>query len=109
MNIQEESSPDTKSSGREIPQPSSTFELFQPDEVQMKSPKLAWVDKHLASTSRCHITEENQYPWCAWLPDNDECGMPLDEGRCGYGMTEEEALRDLGVKHNIKLWNEEES
>lgn len=88
---------------------SKSLELFDMESVKQDSPKLAWIKKHnaVAYKSRGSGDEPDWMPWCAWLPDNEECGIPVDPEKCGYGHTEEEALRDLGVVNNITLWNEE--
>jgi len=82
-------------------------ELFPASEMAMDSPRLAWMKKY--SVSVHHSKQCPESPWCAWFPGNEETpgGIPLDPDLCGYGTTEEDALRDLAVRNDFPLWNEE--
>jgi hypothetical protein len=80
-------------------------ELF--DIPESKAPRLRWMEKHDIRRHRADLDDEN-LPWSAWFPENEhESGLPMDPEACGYGVTENDAIVDLAVKHKIKLWNEE--
>ena len=80
--------------------------LFPAESVAMDSPRLRWTKKH---DVRVFKSSHAEPPWCAWLPNNEHeiGGIPSDLDACGYGLTEEEALRDLSVIHKIPCWNKE--
>jgi hypothetical protein len=71
-------------------------ELFRAKDMKMISPRLKWQREHRLKTeySRKRPTD------FAWKAYNDESFA------CGIGTTEEEALRDWGVKTANRLWNE---
>jgi hypothetical protein len=90
--------------------------LFDMESVLMDSPRLTWIKKHNAVTHFAkHCTEA---PWTAAfrqelqekmnaaevimdaLEDNGEHGV-------GFGKTEDEALTNLAINWNVRLWNEE--
>ena len=83
--------------------------LFPSESITQDSPRLAWVKKHEVRTWFTKSFTEEGTPWCAWFPDNESepGGIPDDPEACGYGMTEEEAMRDLAVRYKVPLWNEE--
>ena len=68
------------------------------------SPRLKWMREQGVKTHHAPHCEDS--PWCAWFWDNCENGLPIDPERCGYGMTEQDAVVDLAKKNNVKLWNE---
>lgn len=79
-------------------------DLFPAEQMAMDSPRLAWVKRY---NVRVHHVATCPAPWSAWFPGNEENGLPSEPELCGYGQTEEEALRDLGVRNDFPLWNEE--
>lgn len=70
--------------------------LFKTEEVEMKSPRLVWMDKHDLIVSK--RWNDNLNCWAAWSSKS---------ATVGFGLTEEEALRDWAVKRNVLAWNEE--
>lgn len=82
-------------------------ELFPEEEVRMDSPMLAWKKKHGVYTSYFFGAEDG---WLPWLASFGEPDGTMDPDACGFGKTEEEAMRDLAYIHRhkgIKCWNEE--
>lgn len=74
-------------------------ELFPASSVKMESPRLKWVKKYGAVVERNKADKTPERAFIAWSKK-----YPL--GPRGFGANEEEALRDLGVSKNWKLWNE---
>lgn len=98
-----------------FPPLSECTELFPTDAFKQDSPRLAWVKKH---DVRTHCIPERNMPmardeciqkWSAWFGPEDVVEIIEDDGpeALGYGDTEEEAMRDLAIRHSVKLWNEE--
>ena len=86
----------------------STPDLFPDADMAMDSPRLAWKKKHGVSVSHC---ADEEHPWSAWFASNTHAdnrdGVPINPDLCGFGETEEDALRDLAVRNDTPLWNEE--
>lgn len=81
-------------------------ELFPAEAVTMDSPRRAWRLRHGV---RLHHSPGDEFPWCAWLPSNDDAAIggdpiPLDSDKCGYGKTDEEALLDLAATIDLPTW-----
>lgn len=73
-------------------------ELFPVNSVKMLSPRLKWMKKHRLSTEE-NGRRKPEERWMAWSASY------LTVPR-GFGETEEEAIRDWGVRAKQKLWNE---
>jgi hypothetical protein len=73
-------------------------ELFPAKAVTMLSPRLKWMKAHGVVTKKRHFVPAVE----TWIADLISAPWPV-----GYGPTEEEACRDLGVKAGLRLWNEE--
>jgi hypothetical protein len=83
-------------------------ELFPPDSVAMISPRLAWIKKHGVRTHHSRAFEDAEWlPWCAAFGEPFEVINEQGDGALGFGQTEDEAIIDLAVKFDVKLWNEE--
>ncbi len=89
-------------------------ELFPIEAVSQDSPKVAWMRKHGVKTHyspHCE-SDDDGGPWAAWersnYPNGDADGIPRDPELCGYGMTEDEAIRNMAAINRIPLWNEED-
>ena len=94
-------------------------ELFQDLPVQL-SPRLAWVQKNHVLTHYFEDAAPGQ-EWMAIAAMPEDSGLSIAEcmarhcriydegGLIGYGETEKEAQRDLGIKIGVPLWNEEPS
>jgi hypothetical protein len=74
------------------------------------SPRLAWMKKHSIKTK---FFKENSgkdefgnimWPWYAFDPASTE-DLTGDD-LCG-GMTENEAIAEFAIRHELNLWNEE--
>lgn len=83
-------------------------ELFPDADMAKDSPRLAWCKKHGV---RLHNAPSMDEPWAAWFSTNvcskNPDGVPLDTDLCGFGQTDDDALRDLAVRNDVPLWNEE--
>ena len=95
-----------------------TDELFEIPESL--SPRLQWIELHHprikpsedALLYHRHTTKDKL---CAWLPKNDgyfeeddePTGGPDNIGSCGFGDTEDDALRDLCRVTGTKHWSQE--
>jgi hypothetical protein len=89
-----------------------SLELFDPTTFAMLSPRLAWRKRHGVQTlhNRDFEDDAEYLPWISWLASDcsEPDGIPnCDPESCGYGKSEDEAMCDLAVKRNIRLWNEE--
>ncbi len=83
-------------------------ELFPAEAVTMDSPKLRWIKKHGVQTHHSKaFADEDWMPWCAAFGVPFEVVESDGDGALGFGDTEEDAIRDLAVKFNVPLWNEE--
>jgi len=87
-------------------------ELFPSDVGAMLSPRLVWRKKHGVQTAHsADCGDEDFLPWFCWL--DSDCArpgeMPGFRAPCGYGRTEDEAMRDLAVTRGIPLWNESQN
>jgi hypothetical protein len=60
-----------------------------------KSPRLLWMEVHGVTVAH---DESKRQPFTAMM-----AGEPAS---AGYGETEVDALVDLAVKNNLKLWNQ---
>lgn len=78
-------------------------ELFNPKDVTMDSPKLAWMKKHgIVTDEDKHHTEDSEDDrWYAITRHPD--GKRI----VGTGATEHDALADWSIKRGVRLWNEE--
>ena len=86
---------------------------------QTLSPRLKWLKKHAVHThfdegvtpgEECEVSGERLYPWCALTGEvqtNIADAIFAEEGRVGYGDTEDDAIYDLATKRGWRLWNEE--
>lgn len=80
-------------------------ELFKPEEVTKKSPRLLWMEKYNLETINCDSIDpdawdEDVYPWVCKQKQHGEYW------RDGFGNTEDEAITAWAMKNNLKLWNE---
>lgn len=64
------------------------------DLPESKSPRLMWMEKHGVWTAE--ITMRGRFQW--WEATSN--------GITGKGATEDDAIVDLAIKLEIKLWNE---
>ena len=75
-----------------------------------ESPRLKWLREHKVSThfnkdvqpgDEDEFSGETIYPWCAYVG-------PLEYPRAdaGYGNTEHDAVVELAIINDWKLWNE---
>lgn len=81
------------------------------------SPRLKWINAHRVRLHHCIEIGLDDWPWCAWLPANDDVldvgphdarkvgGIPRDPEACGYGHTEIEALENLAMLHGLTHWS----
>ena len=78
-----------------------------PEGGGVKKKYLEWVEKHgittLPSLSICDDADE-WLPWIAWDKSNDNDGTPNNLEKCGYGITENDALMDLCVTRGFEYW-----
>jgi hypothetical protein len=68
------------------------------------SPRAKWARDAGVQTHRSNIADIPE-PWCAWLPDNEECGIPVNPDACGFGVTEQEAIDSLALRHGALTWS----
>ena len=80
------------------------------------SPRLQWMQRHFINVD--HSPHCPEVPYMAVLPMEQHRFMELptimaeawrlyeEEGRIGYGMTEQEALIDLIANSGIPHWNQ---
>jgi len=85
-------------------------ELFSIEETL--SPRLRWISEHEVRTHLQELMREEGSPWSAWLPRHDwdnkcsTCYGAEFEDLVGFGMNKDDAIVDLALKNNLKLWNE---
>ena len=97
--------------------------LFALNEIESKSPRLLWMDRHGIITLR-HAPGHSPPTWFAgfqaWWPDLSGVDFFANEtahngdSRVGEGDTEEEALVSLMTcwdarKANLRLWHDDSS
>lgn len=92
-----------------------TEDLFPEEEMQMDSPRLAWMKKH-GIVTYCSFPGTDDEEWFAgfqcWWPGQDNVSLFCFEtgqngdSRCGIGASEDEAMMDLAINNDIPLWNE---
>lgn len=85
-----------------------TTELFAPETVAMKSPRLLWLESNDIRTADCgsggDSPETGEYKrWCCWSGD---MGQAMSDGPLAEGDTEDEAITEWAKMHDIRLWNE---
>ena len=81
------------------------------------SPRLQWMEKHHI---KIHYSPEcAESPWLALMPFEEHRAMNIgdimaeacrlydEQGRLGYGSSEDDALAEMARKSGIQLWNEE--
>lgn len=101
-------------------QPIAPLDTLFPDMPVMKSPRLEWIESHGVL---CHYSPAMSHAdpsrcWLALIPREEHRGMELADiirhhgfqydcdKLIGYGRREDEALADMAVKLNLKLWNQ---
>lgn len=85
-------------------------ELFNLPETL--SPRLQWMQDHKVRTHHQPLMDEEGTGWTAWLPEHDwdathpDCYNPEFEDSVGMAANKEDAIMDMAIKNNIKLWNQ---
>lgn len=82
-------------------------ELFPLDSICMDSPRLAWMKKHGAKVRRRKQGDPWEDYWDAWLERHEKAPGEPAQGLSTRGFDETDALRELGIKYGLRLWNEE--
>lgn len=78
--------------------------LFASEQVAMKSPRLAWMERHAIRTMLCKLVQAGENPWMAWTGDLMDA---IEREAAGYGETEDDALFEFAKKNGLRMWNEE--
>lgn len=91
-------------------------ELF--DIEESLSPRMKWVHGMKAGVMLTHYNADCENPWCAILVQTEDKGKTIglimaescrlydEAGLYAEGSTEIDAMEELAVKNNLKLWNE---
>lgn len=84
-------------------------ELFEEKDMESKSPRLKWIEKHKFNTHESPLEDKDWDPWIAWIGDPDYIKVLEEFGDSvfGYGKIEEEAIVEAAKIYRIPLWNEE--
>lgn len=84
-------------------------ELFPPESVSMKSPRLEWLERHrlvLHDFGAGGESPETGMDFKRWVCRVQE--PDFTERDCGaHGDTQEDAIADWARRNGVKLWNEE--
>jgi hypothetical protein len=88
-------------------------ELFPTEEMEVPSPRLAWIKQHGITVRRNPKIDEDLGQWECWSGNYEEASdkqmsdcPDLDGPFFVAEQSEEAALVQYAISNNIRLWNE---